>query len=409
MAIDIPHRSLPTLDLDDPRVHRIVRDAVVQTIAHNLEHMRGWFAELLEERFGGLTVGTSANLQIDESTLRAWFEDFVQRKIASDPVFSHKWLAQLIEIEAGRAAQALAQRDKVAFGDWTKAFALGGRSGAQGALDPARDHMDGLRITDIPAGIAGRADLDIAVARDPASLPDTSQREGYHGVRHFDYWSSGLVDYHAIKNTMSRLGSPLAADARVLELGCASGRVLRHFLMQEDGLDVWGCDINAKHVEWIAKHLPSRVCIFQNTVLPSLPIPDASVDVVYAFSVFTHIDEFERSWVAELARVLKPGGIAYLTVHTEHTWSIIDRAGALLPDLLAMNDQIVEYEVSPELFAGPLPDERVVFRWTAALNNNTTVFFSTEHLKRAWGAFLEIVEIVPEGAGYQDVVVLRKR
>jgi hypothetical protein len=50
-----------------------------------------------------------------------------------------------------------------------------------------------------------------------------------------------------------------------------------------------------------------------------------------------------------------------------------------------------------------------VFRWTAALSNNTTVFLATDHIRRAWGRFLEVVEIVREGASYQDVVVLRKR
>jgi SAM-dependent methyltransferase len=151
------------------------------------------------------------------------------------------------------------------------------------------------------------------------------------------------------------------------------------------------------------------VCVFQNTVLPSLPLPDASCDLVCAFSVFTHIDEFERSWIAELARVLKPGGVAYLTVHTEHTWSIVDRAGPLRADLERVKTQISEYAIGDALFAGPLPHPRTVFRWTAALSNNTTVFLATDHIRRAWGRFLEVVEIVREGASYQDVVVLRKR
>ncbi|MEZ5978400.1 MAG: class I SAM-dependent methyltransferase [Planctomycetota bacterium] len=240
-------------------------------------------------------------------------------------------------------------------------------------------------------------------------MPDTEQREGYHRPRHFDYWLSGLADFLAIERTLRRHGVELGAGSGVLELGCASGRVLRHFRHQADGLDLWGCDINASHVAWLEKYLPPDLKVFQNTVLPSLPIPDGSLQLVYAFSVFTHIDEFERSWIAEIARVLRPGGVAYLTVHTEHTWSIVDRAGALRGDLERMKGQIAEYDVGPELFAGPLPDDRTVFRWTSALSNNTTVFYSKEHLRRAWGAFLDVVEIVEEGSSYQDVVVLRKR
>ena len=33
---------------------------------------------------------------------------------------------------------------------------------------------------------------------------------------------------------------------------------------------------------------------------------------------------FELAWLAELRRVLVPGGFAYLTIHSEHTWRIYD-------------------------------------------------------------------------------------
>ncbi|QDU84526.1 hypothetical protein Pla163_16370 [Planctomycetes bacterium Pla163] len=400
---------LGELDLDDVRVHRALRDATIRTLSHNIGYVRGWFFELLEQRYGREGFASVAKLDLDEDTLRAWFEDWVQRTIASDERFGRRWLAEMMETEAGRAAQALATRDKVAFGDWTRAFALGGRSEGGGHLPPPAQHVDGLGHADLPRGVETRAELLERVVADTAPLPDTAQREGYHGPRHFDFWMSGLEDYLAIESVLARHDAPLAAGARVLEMGCASGRVLRHFLFQRDDLEVWGCDINGGHVDWLGQHLPERTRIFQNTVLPSLPIPDASLDLVYAFSVFTHIDEFERSWIAELARVLAPGGFAYLTVHTEHTWSIVERAGALMSDLVRMRDQISDYDVGPELFAGPLPKDRTVFRWTSALSNNTSVFYSTRHIRRAWGTFLEIVEIIPEGAGYQDVVVLRKR
>ncbi len=397
------------IDIDSADAYRSVRAATVATFTQHMALVKRWIYEYMDERLGVRVLPSAENLQLDEAQLRSWFEDWLQRTIASDARFSGAWLAHVVEAEAGRAAQALAVRDRVAFGDWTRAFALGGKPRTNAALAPASEQLMRLGPTELPAGVATLGELQERAQRDRSPLPDTAQREGYHGDRHFDFWASGLSDHLACLRTLARHGVHLRHGARVLELGCATGRVLRHFRYQTEGLELWGCDINGAHIDWMGRHLPSDLRLFQNTVLPSLPLPDASLSLVYAYSVFTHIDEFERSWIAEIARVLEPGGVAYITVHTEHTWSIIDRAGALRSDLERVKHQITDWKIGPELFAGPLPADRTVFRWSAALNNNTTVFYSTEHLRRAWGTFLDVVEIVREGAHYQDVVVLRKR
>lgn len=73
-----------------------------------------------------------------------------------------------------------------------------------------------------------------------------------------------------------------------------------------------------------------------------LPLPSASVDAVVCLETLEHVNDFERS-LAEIARVLKPGGRAFLSmpflypVHdapfdhtrlTEHGWRVhLRRAG----------------------------------------------------------------------------------
>ena len=49
---------------------------------------------------------------------------------------------------------------------------------------------------------------------------------------------------------------------------------------------------------------PTNLRIFQNTILPHLPIEDNSLSLVTAFSVFTHIDDLDLAWIAELRRIL---------------------------------------------------------------------------------------------------------
>jgi SAM-dependent methyltransferase len=50
---------------------------------------------------------------------------------------------------------------------------------------------------------------------------------------------------------------------------------------------------------------------------PPLPFESEKFDLVYAVSVFTHIDQFWASWMVELHRVLAPGGFLVATIMSE--------------------------------------------------------------------------------------------
>lgn len=252
--------------------------------------------------------------------------------------------------------------------------------------------------------------LEQYIKNDPFPLPETSDREGYSDERHYDYWLSGLKDYLLIKQVLARHSMYLNQSVAILDLGCASGRVLRHFLCQEPNIEVWGADINWRHIDWILRFLGTSAKVFQNTVLPHLPLPDNFMPLVYAFSVFTHIDEFELAWISEIHRILKPGGIAYITIHSNHTWGILNPTNPLYYTLLQMKDFIQEYDVSPELFTKPMPCERMVFKWpTVAPVYNCNVFHSIDYIHKVWGRFLNVIEVIEEGAEYQAVVVLKKK
>lgn len=293
-------------------------------------------------------------------------------------------------------------------GSPARGLALFEPAGANEPLPPAMAHRHtGGGHLPVPASVRGEP-LAAFLERDPHPLPATADREGYHAERHFDYWLSGLEDFARVCAALERHGRALAAPFALLDFGCASGRVLRHFLCQVRGLEVWGADLNERHVAWLLQHLPRALRPFQCTALPALPLADASLDLVTAFSVFTHIDEYELAWLLELRRLLKAGGIAYLTVHSDATWSRLAPGMSAYDCLFALRDSIAEHAVTPELFQRPMPRDKVVFRWRTAELNNTSVFHSKRHVTEVWGRYFEVLEIVPQGSGYQDVVVLRK-
>jgi len=114
-------------------------------------------------------------------------------------------------------------------------------------------------------------------------------------------------------------GEPL----RILDFGCGCGRVARYFLSGEDPAGVAprrlsGCDINPKLVSWCATHLPGDFRL--STPDPPAPFPEATFDLVYSVSVFTHLYRpGVRAWMDELARLVRPGGLALLTFFDEAT------------------------------------------------------------------------------------------
>jgi SAM-dependent methyltransferase len=54
-----------------------------------------------------------------------------------------------------------------------------------------------------------------------------------------------------------------------------------------------------------------------NDVQPPLPFEPEKFDLVYALSVFTHIDRFWANWLLELHRVLAPNGLLVATIMSE--------------------------------------------------------------------------------------------
>src|SRR5260370_41098567 len=81
-----------------------------------------------------------------------------------------------------------------------------------------------------------------------------------------------------------------------------------------------GSDINHYSIGFVRCYLPPKIIGLHNVVFPPLPLPDNSVDFVTANSVFTHIDHFEEALLMEISRILRPGGAAFLTFHSEHTF-----------------------------------------------------------------------------------------
>jgi ubiquinone/menaquinone biosynthesis C-methylase UbiE len=240
--------------------------------------------------------------------------------------------------------------------------------------------------------------IEARLNRDTMPIPSTRDREGYYGDRHFEYWLSGLSDYLKIKEVCGMVNW---AGASLLDFGGATGRVARHFYAQDDLAEVMICDVNINNVEWIIEYLPPGFAAFKNSATPSLPIPDDYFDVVTAFSVFTHMNEYELGWLYELRRILKPNGILYATVHNDDTWRILPSTWVF--NVLMQSEAFrAFYQPEREI------SERLIFEYSSASTYNCNAFHPNAYLHRVWGRVFTIRDIRPICHSYQSAVVLQK-
>ena len=88
---------------------------------------------------------------------------------------------------------------------------------------------------------------------------------------------------------------------RVLDLGCRSGALTKHFL---EGNSVVGLDVDPAALQ---KAAALGVEPVQANVEEPLPLEDGSFDAVVAGELFEHL-QFPDALVTEIHRVLRPGG-----------------------------------------------------------------------------------------------------
>ena len=178
---------------------------------------------------------------------------------------------------------------------------------------------------------------------------------------------------------------------RVLDFGCGSGRVLRHFLDEATSGEFWGCDIDAPSIEWMRANLSPPLHCFVNDHSPPLDLPDDAMDLVWATSVFTHIADLWAYWLLELHRVLAPGGLLIASFLGEGMWEA------------RVREPYREDEVGMT----------VVGHWKGP---GADVLHSEWWLREHWGRAFEVLDVVrPSGGGNGTAsvahshIVLRKR
>jgi SAM-dependent methyltransferase len=233
-----------------------------------------------------------------------------------------------------------------------------------------------------------------AALRNPLNKQLLQQVAGA-GANENDYLYGGFGSSVGLRAALHSIGTSLYDCKDILDFGCGPGRILRWFGDVSPFATLHGCDLNAPAVEWCKTNIEfARFAL--NDAWPPLPYADGVFDLVYGVSVFTHLNEsMQMSWLNELHRITKPGGVALLTVHGE------DKARS---------------DVSPQEFEqftsdGFLYRQATVLETVDGLPSFYQVAFHSErYIREAWTNLFDVLSYITHGCMYaQDLVILRAK
>ena len=185
----------------------------------------------------------------------------------------------------------------------------------------------GRRVPVSSATKTARTGASVAMS-DGLPMPSPRLRFLVSGTEDEEIFTTlGRNGFDAIQSCLQRNHIGPSSIKDVLDFGCGCGRVTRYWSGQA-GVTVSGTDIAAEAIEWASANLPFA-SFSVNLGTPPLHYPDSSLDFIYSLSVFTHLPEtLQKSWFAELVRVLRPGGFLYVTTHGtfyEHLLNEVER------------------------------------------------------------------------------------
>ena len=210
---------------------------------------------------------------------------------------------------------------------------------------------------------------------------------------------SGCTNVGVISEVLRDVvGKKLASMGRVLEWGSGCGRLSRHLV--REGLDLTGIDIDGGAVAWCNKHIAqgTKKARFLTCGLePPTELPDGSFGLAIGISVITHLDDASgKAWLAELARLLQPGGILLLTTHGLDTFSVVNDARIYRA---IQNDGICSLQ--SRHLDSLLGEDQEYYRET---------WHSWPYIRKNWAEWFEVLDIRRGGHfGYQDLVVMKRR
>jgi SAM-dependent methyltransferase len=243
----------------------------------------------------------------------------------------------------------------------------------------------------------------------PGALPPRRlrARAGAGGRR--EYVEGGAQAANELADALMVAGRRPVDLESVLDLGCGAGRVLPHMAALAPQSRCAGCDVDAAAIDWARAHRPGiewSLTSFE----PPLPYASESFALAYSISVFSHLGRgLQERWLDEVRRVLRPGGVALISIHGRHAFEEF-RSGRVTTSWCSA-DVFSREPLRPRdfVFAPYVRSMWTVGELPGVGRDYGLAFAGSEHVRSTWSQALEVVDVRERAmTSWQDIVILRK-
>lgn len=176
----------------------------------------------------------------------------------------------------------------------------------------------------------------------PSMAPEQIQQE-WTGASGLTLLRQSVSFMNFVATTFTNIQGVPFRNVNVLDFGCGWGRLLRLLSYFNDPQYCFGCDawqISLDHARRCGVEKLVHSLEKSDPVPSALPFELHSFDLVYAFSIFTHLSEPAAvACMREIRQVLKPAGIAIITIRPPEFWDYYESISATHREALKEEQQ----------------------------------------------------------------------
>jgi SAM-dependent methyltransferase len=227
------------------------------------------------------------------------------------------------------------------------------------------------------------------------SMPSDKLQEEWVGASGATLLSQSVAFVKSVVAHYREHGRTSLAASKVLDYGCGWGRLLRLFykyvpIPQLHGVDAWPEILDTARQLGVRGHLAAI-----DQYPTRLPF-DTTFDLIFAFSIFTHLSErAHASALAVCRNQLAEGGLLIATVRPEEFWRYIAPAN--------LNDLVAAHRERGFAF---LPHQRPAIDGDIPYGDTS---ISRSYIETRWAGFKLIATDYNLIDSMQLILVLRKR
>jgi SAM-dependent methyltransferase len=240
-------------------------------------------------------------------------------------------------------------------------------------------------------------------------------QELFTGNSGFLTLQEGFLAYQLVKRCYETHVGPMSRCRGILDFGCGWGRTIRFFLKDVRPEKLTGVD----HLEEAIQSCRGNFKWCKFTVIrpyPPMPWASESFELIYLYSVFSHLpEEMHWTWLEEFRRLLIPGGMLIATTRRR---DFIEECKTLREDpaldemsnsakysakaFLDADGSLSAYDGGEFCFSSHGEQGRWSFWGEACI--------SKAYVERHWSKIFDICDFIDDRkVCLQNVIVVRKR